>query len=128
MSRPTLPASATPPAYPWLGQIEEENGGVANQHTSELVGIERPWAAAVVSGRDTDVAELLTPHASKAKRRTIMAWLHQGAPYDYATPASISDWRRVLAAAGDPPGPLRTRRVLQSADKRSSLVAPPVAA
>jgi hypothetical protein len=76
---------------------------MANQHTSELVGVERPWADAVAAGLGDKVAKKLSTHVTPARLRTIMAWLERGAPYQYATHTSISQWRRVLADAGAPP-------------------------
>lgn len=100
---------------------------MANQHTSELVGIERPWADAVVAGREADVAELLRPHTSKQRARAVLDWLRHGAPYEWASANTVMHWRRVLAAAGEPPRPLHTRAP-GNADKRSLLDAAPVAA
>jgi hypothetical protein len=83
---------------------------MANQFTSELVGVERKWATAMAERGPRAVDELLVPFAKRAQRRSILAWLQAGAPYDFATAGSISLWRRVLAAAGEPPvkSPTRT--------------------
>lgn len=85
---------------------------MANQHTSALVGVEKPWAEAVAAGLDPEVETTLTDHAAPAMRRTMMAWLQHGARYDYASPASVMRWRRILVAAGEPPrAPVRRRSV-----------------
>ncbi len=78
-------------------------GTVANQHTSTLVGVERPWAEAVAAGLGAEVEKALAPHASRARLRSVMAWLERGALYDYASQPTIHRWRQILAAAGDPP-------------------------
>jgi len=85
---------------------------VANQFTSELVGVEKPWAQAVAVGLADEVEKALIPHASRAQRRTMLAWMGDGARYDYATPTSVMRWRRILVAAGEPPrAPVRRRSV-----------------
>ena len=75
----------------------------ANQHTSPLVGIEKPWADAYQAGLRDEIRTALAPHASRTRVRSILSWLADGAPYDGASSGSISYWRRVLAAAGAPP-------------------------
>ncbi|MGH3180308.1 MAG: hypothetical protein ACRDOE_00135 [Streptosporangiaceae bacterium] len=82
---------------------------MANQHTSELVGVERAWAEAVAAGLAGEVRKALAPHTSKARLRSITAWLERGAHYDYASQPTIHHWRGVLVAAGDPPKPKKRR-------------------
>jgi hypothetical protein len=92
--------------------------GVANQHTSELVGVERAWADAAAIDPNA-VRKALAPHMSRPQLRTLMAWLPIGAPYEYASAVSIHNWRKLLVAAGDPPKP-RRRIAAQTADNVSS--------